>query len=70
MAKARITLKGVLTVGEWADVFHDYTPKEREFLRGVALDTEDYYQEEIQKVSVAKGDGAYLERGRSQEDRR
>ena len=51
LAKARITPKDVLTVGKWADVFHDHTPKEKDFLRGVTLDAENYFQEEIQKVS-------------------
>ena len=53
LAKARITSKDVLTVGKWADMFHDHIPKEREFLRGVTLGAEDHFLEEIQKVSEA-----------------
>ena len=53
MGKARISPKDVLTVGKWFDVFHDHTLKEREFLRGVSLGAEEYFQDEIQKVSEA-----------------
>ena len=56
LANAKITPKDVLTVGKWADVFQVHTPNEREFLRGIALGAEDYFQES--KVSEAgKGSG-------------
>ena len=48
----------MLTVGKWSDVFHDHTLKEREFLRGVSVGAEEYFQEEIQKVlEVGKASG-------------
>ena len=53
LGKARISPKDVLTVSKWSDVFHDHTLKDREFLRGVSLGAEEYFQEEIQKVSEA-----------------